>query len=419
MSSKKFDIVVFGATSFVGKIISGYLSEHLSGSEEISWAIAARSEQKLSSLQKQLSIKGRKIPIITADAMRYEDMRHLCQKAHLILSTVGPYAMYGEELVKTCAETGTDYCDITGETHWLKEMLVKYESLAQLTGARLVSCCAFDSIPSDLGVYFLQKESKNKYASLLPNVKMRVAAVRGGVSGGTVASILGFIDALRDNSVVRSESMDPYQLCRERPKRTMGKQRFPFPRYDSEFKSWTTPFIMEATNTRVVLRSNSISKNSHGDKPFAYSEAMLTGSGFRGLLSAVLIFIGLSLAAVLLFFRPPRLIITKLFLPAPGRGPTEESQLQGYFDIRFLGSNDKGQRLAVKVTGDRDPGYGSTAKMAAQSALCLAGTPREKTPGGFWTPSTSMGEALLSRLQSHAGVSFEVLDETPEKKPHN
>jgi short subunit dehydrogenase-like uncharacterized protein len=410
MPNIKYDLVIFGATSFVGKLIAVYLSEHLSGSNTISWAIAARSEQKLRALQRQLGEEGEKIPIIIANAMNYKDMLRLCQTTNLILSTVGPYAIYGEELVKTCAETGTDYCDITGETHWIKEMLLRYERVAQRTGARIVSFCAFDSIPSDLGVYFLQQESKSKFASFLPNVKMRVASIRGGVSGGTIASALGFIDALKDNPVVRKDSMDPYQLCFERPKRTMGKQRFPVPRYDSEFKSWTTPFIMEATNMRVVLRSNSLSKKSFDDKPFTYNEAMLTGPGFRGLLSAMLIFGGLALIAILLFFRPLRRIMTKLFLPAPGHGPSKETQLKGHFDIRLLGSNDHGERLAVKVTGDRDPGYGSTAKMAAQSALCLIETPKEETPGGFWTPSTSMGDALLSRLRANAGMSFEVID---------
>ena len=416
MPSAKFDFIVFGATSFVGQIISAYLSEHLSGCSEISWSIAARSETKLCSLQKQMSIKGDKIPIITANAMEYEDMLDLCQRTRLILSTVGPYAMFGEELVKACAETGTDYCDITGETHWIKEMLVKYERLAQRTGARLVSCCAFDSIPSDLGVYFLQKESNRKYAGCLPNVKMRVASIRGGVSGGTIASVIKFIDAFRENPVVRRESMDPYQLCNGRPKRPMDKQKFLLPGYDSEFESWTAPFVMEATNTRVVLRSNDISRNNYDDKPFNYGEAILTGPGVRGLLSAMLISLGLATTAILLYFRPLRLMMTKLFLPAPGHGPNEQSQLQGHFDIRILGSNDHEQRLTIKITGDRDPGYGSTAKMAAQAALCLLETPKEQTPGGFWTPSTSMGDALIHRLQAYAGVLFEVTEQIIVKK---
>jgi len=179
------------------------------------------------------------------------------------------------------------------------------------------------------------------------------------------------------------------------------------PAYDRDYESWVAPFVMEATNTRIVLRSESISDLNYG-KPFFYEEAILSGSGIRGLATAIAISAGLGVLGACLFFRPLRALTTKFFLPSPGEGPSEENQLRGHFDIRLLGQNDIGEKLSVKVTGDRDPGYGSTAKMAAQSALCLLETSKETTAGGFCTPASSMGDALIERLREHAGLTFEV-----------
>ena len=408
MSSKKYDLVLFGATSFVGKIISLHLFEHLSRRPDISWAIAGKSLEKVSALQKHISPSTGNIPVIIANALDLSEMRQLCSETRLVLSTVGPYALYGEQLVRACAETGTDYCDVTGETYWIKEMITKYQNVAENTGARLVNCCAFDSIPSDLGVYFLQQEAKKRFNTYFPRVSMRVASMRGGVSGGTIASIVQMIEAAKNDRSVRRGLQDPYQLCRDKPETPMTVISPRGPAYDHEYMSWVAPFVMEATNTRIVLRSASLGGLKY-QEPFSYGEAILSGSGIRGLATALAISALYGVLGVCLFFRPLRAFTTKFFLPSPGEGPSEEDQLRGHFDIRLLGQNDAGEKLCVKVTGDRDPGYGSTAKMAAQSALCLLETPKETTAGGFWTPASSMGEALIARLKAHAGLTFEIV----------
>ena len=410
MAVKKYDLVIYGATSFVGQILTEYLYEHIGLTRKVKWAIAGRSEVKLEALRDSLGEGASKLPILTADAGDQVALDAMCQKSRVMVSTVGPYMLYGELLVKACAENGNDYCDLTGEAYWIKLMIDKYAKVAKKSGARIVNCCGFDSIPSDLGVQFLQQAGKERYGSFFRQVKLRVKAMKGGASGGTIASMIEMIIAAKADPAVRSAMGNPYVLCPDKHTYSNRQISVKGPVYDKDFGSWSAPFIMEAINARVVLRSNSLLKMAYG-KDFSYGEAMLSGPGIKGRFTALGITLGLGAFAGGLILNPIRNLMQKYVLPKPGEGPSLQDQLNGYFDIRLHGQNKKGQQLMVKVTGDRDPGYGCTAKMLAQAGLCLAfDLPKEDKAGGVWTPATAMGEKLIPRLVGDAGMTFEVVE---------
>ena len=406
-TSPTFDMVVFGATSFVGQIITRYLVDQYGVGGAVKWAIAGRSEPKLSALRTTLGEPARPLPIIVADAQSAESLTQLCGQTRVVLSTVGPYALYGEPLVKACVETGTDYCDLTGEVHWVKRMIERYENLAQQTGARIVPCCGYDSIPSDLGVYFLQQQYSERFGQYCSTVTMRVKAAKGGVSGGTLASMLNVVKEVSADATLRKELANPYSLCppvdygrpRQQPIRSVA--------YDADAKAWMAPFVMATVNERVVQRSNAL---LHYHKNFTYNEAMLTGKGPLGFIgaTAVTAAIGSFVVATAI---PPTLGFINLFLPKPGEGPSPEAQRRGFFRHEVYGHTESGQSLKVRVSGDRDPGYGSTAKMVSQAGLCLAqDVLKTDKPGGFYTPAALFGERLIERLQRRAGLTFEVVD---------
>ena len=410
MATKKFDLVIFGATSFVGQILTEYLFDHIGLSRKVKWAIAGRSEAKLNNLRDSLGEKAAKLPIIVADSMDQPALEDMCKKSRVIVSTVGPYALYGETLVKVCAENGNDYCDLTGEAYWIKQMILKYEKTAKKSGARIVNCCGFDSIPSDLGNHFLQREGKKQFGKFFNQVKLRVKAMKGGASGGTIASMAEMIVAAKADAQVRRDMANPYILCPKKHSYSIKQTSVKGPAYDRDFGSWSAPFIMEAINARVVLRSNTLRRMAFG-KDFSYGEAMLTGAGNSGRLKAIALTAGLAAFAGSMVLDPVRNLMNKFVLPKPGEGPSLQDQLNGFFDIQLMGKNARGDKLTAKVTGDRDPGYGCTAKMLAQAGLCLAfDLAKEEKAGGFWTPSTAMGDLLIERLNNHAGMSFTLVD---------
>jgi short subunit dehydrogenase-like uncharacterized protein len=410
MATKKFDLVIFGATSFVGQILTEYLFDHIGLSRKVKWAIAGRSEAKLNNLRDSLGEKAAKLPIIVADSMDQPALEDMCKKSRVIVSTVGPYALYGETLVKVCAENGNDYCDLTGEAYWIKQMILKYEKTAKKSGARIVNCCGFDSIPSDLGNHFLQREGKKQFGKFFNQVKLRVKAMKGGASGGTIASMAEMIVAAKADAQVRRDMANPYILCPKKHSYSIKQTSVKGPAYDRDFGSWSAPFIMEAINVRVVLRSNTLRRMAFG-KDFSYGEAMLTGAGNSGRLKAIALTAGLAAFAGSMVLDPVRNLMNKFVLPKPGEGPSLQDQLNGFFDIELMGKNARGDKLTAKVTGDRDPGYGCTAKMLAQAGLCLAfDLAKEDKAGGFWTPSTAMGDLLIERLNNHAGMSFTLVD---------
>jgi short subunit dehydrogenase-like uncharacterized protein len=404
------DVVLFGATSFVGQILARHLAEAPGGHRGLKWAIAGRSKDKLEALRASLGPKSARLPLVVADASDAAALGRMCAETRVVVSTVGPYALYGEPLVQACAESGTDYCDLTGETQWIRRMIGAYEAAARKSGARIVHCCGFDSIPSDLGVHFLQREARLRFGQPCTEVRMRVKAARGGFSGGTVASLLNVVREVRANPALRRELANPWALCPEGYAPKVRQPEVRTPQYEADFGAWVAPFIMSAINTRIVQRSNALSKQAYG-ADFRYDEAMLTGPGLKGRLAATAVTAGIAGLLVGGALPPTRWALERFVLPAPGEGPSEEAQRNGFFDLRFLGRTADGDELRVKVTGDRDPGYGSTAKMLAQAASCLALDLADAPPrGGFWTPATLFGDRLVERLTAHAGLTFEVLE---------
>lgn len=414
MTTKPYDVVVFGATSFVGQILARYLFEEFGLDGKLRWAAAGRSLPKLEELRKSLGKGAGKLQLVQADAGDEPSLRQLCKGTRVIVSTVGPYALYGEPLVRVCAETGTDYCDLTGEVQWMRRMIHEYEKTAQASGARIVHNCGFDSIPSDLGVHYLQQKAQERFGQPCTTVKMRVHSMRGSFSGGTVASLLNVLKEVKANPALRKELADPYSICpRADGKGSVKRVRqanVGLAEYDPDFNAWVAPFVMSAINTRVVHRTNALLHDAYGPE-FRYDEAVLTGRGLRGRLAGTAMSAGLGAFMVAGSIGTVRSLLEKYVLPAPGEGPSPEAQLQGGFDLRFHGRTKQGDVLRTRVTGDRDPGYGSTAKMLGQAAACLASDiSKKQVAGGFWTPAAIFGDHLVERLQAHSGLTFEVID---------
>lgn len=418
MTTPSYDLVVFGATSFVGQILARYLAEHFStsqaeGKETLTWAIAGRSASKLDELKRSLGAAGQSLPVIVADAANEAQLKAMCAQTRVVVSTVGPYALYGEPLVKVCAESGTDYCDLTGETQWIKRMVDRYEAAARQSGARIVHCCGFDSVPSDMGVYFLQQQARKQWGQPATHVKMRVKTMKGGASGGTVASMINVVQEAMADPALRKELTNPYSLCppghgfKARQHYVKGAE------FDADFNAWAAPFVMAAINERVVHRSNALSGQAYGSQ-FTYDEGLLTGPGLKGRLTAMGIVAGLGAFMVGVAIKPTRGLLERHVLPKPGEGPSPEAQLAGRYDLRFFGRTDQGQTLRTKVTGDRDPGYGSTGKMLGQAAASLAldhvkDGVKVGRGGGFWTPATLFDDRFIERLVRHAGLRFELV----------
>lgn len=404
MADTRYDIVIFGATSFVGQLTCAYLARQYGN--QLNWAMAGRSRDKLEAVRDEINAPD--VPLIEADANDPASLDALCRQARVVVSTVGPYALYGEPMVAACVKAGIDYCDLTGETQWIRRMLKKYAESARETGARIVHCCGFDSLPSDLGVHYLQAEAQQRFGAPCERVRMRVRAMKGGFSGGTVASMVNFAKEVRSNPGLRRELADPYSTCPAGYKPDVRQPNVNNAAYDETADAWIAPFIMASANTRVVQRSNALSGQAYGAN-FRYDEAMLMGPGTKGRLAAYGLTAGLGGFLMGVALKPSRALLTRFVLPVAGNGPSPEAQQAGFYDIRFFGTSADGQTLKTQVTGDRDPGYGSTSKMLAETALCLLQLSGERE-GGFPTPATLMGDALIARLQEHAGLCFKTLD---------
>lgn len=414
MTQTNYDLVVFGATSFVGQILTRYLAEYFSTQQEqLSWAIAGRSQQKLQDLKSSLGTLGESLPILIADASNQAELNALCAQTRVVVSTVGPYALYGEPLIQACVTNGTDYCDLTGETQWIKKMIEKYESQAQQSGARIVHCCGFDSVPSDMGVYYLQQQAQKQFNAPATQVSMRVKTLKGGASGGTVASLINVIQEAAADPALRKDLVNPYVLCPPDHGNSQRQIYIKTAKFDSDFNAWIAPFVMAAVNERVVHRSNALSGNAYGSN-FSYNEAILTGEGLKGRFKALGVVSGLGVFMLAAVSKPVSQLMERYMLPKPGEGPTPEQQRTGRFDLRFVGKTEAGQTLKIKVTGDRDPGYGSTGKMLGQAALSLAidhvkEAKKTGRAGGFWTPASMFDDRFIQRLTKHAGIAFQQL----------
>lgn len=410
--NRPYAVVLYGATSFVGQITAHYLTEFLSNTKDkdgadVTWAIAGRDEAKLNELQSKL---GSTVDIILANSDDADSLDEMTKQTQVIISTVGPYLKYGEPLIKSCTTHGTDYVDLTGEAIFIKDMMDKYQDAAKQSGARIVNSCGFDSIPSDLGVYFTQTQAEKKFGRACDVIHMRVKAAKGGLSGGTIASMATIFEEVGKDKSRRKQVENPYLLNDDKDAPNVRQANVSKPEYDSEHKRWLAPFVMASINTRIVHRTNQLLNYEYG-RDFKYDEAMWMQDGVKGQLSSYAMSAGLFGFATAMMVKPSRELLAKHVLPKSGSGPSAEEQANGYFDIRLFGETANKDTINTKVTGDKDPGYGSTSRMLAQAALCLAqDISKEEIGGGFWTSASAMGNHLLARLEEHAGLSFEVVD---------
>ena len=408
---REYDLVIFGVTGFTGRLVAEYISHKYGSGNSLKWAIAGRNSEELSKICKDHSLKslGQAVSIITADSLDKVSLSRMVKKTKVICSTVGPYAKYGTKLVVSCIENKTDYCDISGEVQWIRKLIHSYNEKAINNKVRIVNSCGFDSIPSDFGVWYVQRNMMQRYGVSANYVRCRIKKLRGSASGGTIASMLNIIDDLKKDRKLLMEVADPYSLNPVGLAQGLDKWDQRGAIFDRDFECWTIPFIMAGINTRIVRRSNALLDFQYG-RDFRYDEAVMlskkissTSAKIRGSLMGLLqpmLSVGLVRALV------------KPFLPSPGEGPNSKERKNGFYDMRFLAQHpsDKEKNILAKVYGDMDPGYGSTSKMLAESALCLVNDKLEKG-GGIWTPSSLMGKQLFERLESNAGLSFSIVDQ--------
>ena len=407
MAEREFDLVVWGASGFTGHLVTEYLVRTYGTEGDLNWAIAGRNPEKLEQVRDECLPKNRRksLPVLIADSGDPASLARMTARTRVICSTVGPYAKYGTPLVAACTEEGVDYCDLTGEVQWMARVIPAYQGAAMGSGARIVHTCGYDSIPFDIGTWYLQQEMLERYGVPARQVKTRVGRTRGGASGGTIASMLNMLEEVKRDPSIRQVMDNPYALNpTEVPAGNDGPDQTDA-RFHPDFGQWTSPFIMAAVNTRVVRRSNALLGLPWG-KDFQYEEAVLNRS--RGQATAAAVGAGAGMLA--LGFGPARKLAQKL-LPSPGDGPSRRQRENGYWEVFFHGVHpkDRSLDLRLKVTGDMDPGYGSTAKMLGESAVCLA-LDEPLTGGGFWTPASAMGGQLQQRLASNAGLDFEFVE---------
>jgi short subunit dehydrogenase-like uncharacterized protein len=392
MASSKFDIIVYGATGFTGQLVAEYLAAHYKGDSSLRWAMAGRSKDKLASVRDAIGAAA-DTPLIVADASDPASLKAMVDQTKSIISTVGPYQLYGSGLVALCAASGTDYLDLCGEPVWMRQMIDAHEATAKSSGARIVFSCGFDSLPFELGVFFVQEAAKKTLGAPANRVKGRVRDMKGTFSGGTAASVKAtFAAAAKDLSLV-ALLQNPFVLTPgfEGPKQPRGNK----PLLDEDMGVWTAPFVMATINTRNVHRSNMLMDFPYG-QDFVYDEMVITGPGEQGEANAKKL-----VAAV----NAERMGAASG--PKPGEGPSKEEQENGLYDLLFVAIAPDGKQVRAAVRGDRDPGYGSTSKMISECAICLLRDTPE-VPAGIWTPGAAMGDKLLKRLVDHAGLTFEV-----------
>ncbi|QIZ76103.1 saccharopine dehydrogenase family protein [Ferrimonas lipolytica] len=383
---KQIDVVIYGATGFTGQLVAEYLQRAYHGSE-LRWAMAGRNLDKLTSVKRELAIDDA-VPLIVADSTDTDSLAAMVAQAKVVIAAAGPYQLYGEPLVAACVAAGTDYVDLCGEPSWMRQMIDTYRSHAQESGARIVHSCGFDSVPSDLGVFQLQQLAKNEFGKPFTRVKGRVEAMQGGPSGGTVASFMVSAGAAKKDPAIGALMVNPFALTPgfEGPKQPSGMK----PVFDEELNSWASSFVMAVINTKNVHRSNAMMGHPYGTD-FQYDEMIATGPGDKGEQVAIALSKGDGL-------------VGKGTPPAPGEGPSKQEQQDGFFTLAFHGNSDSGQ-ATVRVSGDKDPGYGCTSMMIAESALCLL-EQGGKLGGGFFTPASAMGAALLNRLSAKKVLTF-------------
>ena len=384
--SREFDILIYGATGFTGRLVAEYVSNTYGTS--IKWGMAGRSQAKLEEVRNEMGLPV-STPLVVCDSGDDGQVKAMAAQTKVLITTVGPYQLYGDKVIQACAEEGTDYVDLCGEPNWIATKVRELNDTAARSGSRLVFSCGFDSIPTDLGVFFLQQKAKERLGKSLSRVRGRVRDIRGSASGGTVASGAATTAAVQKDPSIFPLLISPFAHTPdfEGPEQPDGNQ----PYYDEEIKSWVGPFIMAMINTKAVHRSNYLLGHPWGQDLLYDEMVMLPGDPNQG-------------------EKGPDPFAMEEDLK-PGDGPSSEERKAGYYDIIYVGTNDNGERLQISVKGDMDPGYGSTSKMLAESAICLAhDISRERTAGGCWTTASAMGPELITRLENKAGLSFTVED---------
>ncbi len=402
---RPYDVVVFGASGFTGRLVAEYLLEAYGATGALSWAMAGRNLSKLEGVRRELGAGAAGIPLLVADSNDPESLEKLAADTRVVATTVGPYALYGSPLVAACVRTGTHYCDLTGEVHWIRRMIDAHHEDAKSSGARIVHTCGFDSLPSDLGVHWLQREMLAQQGVPCIEVKFRTESFKGAFSGGTVASMLNMLAEAEQDPSIHTILRDPYALNPVSAPRGLDGPEKTYPEYDPDFRGWVAPFVMAEINTKVVRRSNALLGMRYGTD-FRYSEGSLMPFGQMGFPLAV------SLAAGSASFQAAmrtgflRRALTEL-LPEPGEGPSRAEREGGHFQIQLLGRHPdrSSANLRLRIRAERDPGYGATARMLGEAAVCLA-LDGLSSPGGVLTPAVAMGDALIDRLDERAEVRF-------------
>jgi short subunit dehydrogenase-like uncharacterized protein len=385
---REFDIVVYGATGYTGRLVAEHFVREYGGKPDApKWAMAGRSKEKLAEVRDLIGAPA-DTPLVIADASDSGTLDAMCHRTRVVLTTVGPYQLYGDELVAACVRSGTDYADLCGEPVWMRQKIDEHEAAAKASGARICFSSGFDSIPFDLGVLMAQKEAKARFATPAPRVKGRVRGMAGGASGGTVASLTETMKAVAKNPKLIGVLRSSFGLTPgfEGPDQPSGM----IPHYEESLGKWAAPFVMAPINTKNVHRTNFLLGHPWGED-FRYDEMVLTSPGDAGKAAAN------ALASMMKnpFGAKP---------PKPGEGPTKEERENGFYDVLFVAEMPDGRALHYAVKGKYDPGYGSTSRMLAETGMALL---ESKASGGIGTPGSFLGEALVERLRAHAEITFE------------
>jgi short subunit dehydrogenase-like uncharacterized protein len=384
----KFDIVVYGATGFTGRLVAEYLAAHYKGDSGLKWAMAGRSKDKLAAVRDAIGAP-KDLPLIVADASDPASLKAMVEQTKSVITTVGPYMLYGNELLAASVAAGVDYFDLCGEPVWMRQKIEQHEAAAKKSGARIVFSCGYDSLPFELGVFCAQEEAKKAFGAPAARVKGRVREMKGTFSGGTAASMRAIFEAAAKDLSLVTLLRDPFVLTPgfDGPKQPLGNR----PVYDEDLKTWTAPFVMANINTRNVHRSNMLLGFPYG-KDFVYDEMVVTGPGEQG-------------EAIARKVMAANNKLSGTDVPKPGEGPSKEERENGMYDLLFVAIAPDGKQARAAVKGDRDPGYGSTSKMISECAMCLLrDTP--DVPAGIWTPGAAMDHKLIKRLETNAGITF-------------
>jgi short subunit dehydrogenase-like uncharacterized protein len=387
MSTREFDIIVFGATGYTGRLVAEYLSSHYGSREDgPKWAMAGRSLAKLEQVRDEIHAPAT-TPLVVANADDEADLEAMCLRTRVVITTVGPYQLYGDKLLAACVKTGTDYADLCGEPAWMAEKIAEHQAAAEASGAHICFSSGFDSIPFDLGVMMTQKACVERFGHPAPRIRARVRAMKGTFSGGTAASLGATMKAAAKNPRLINVLRDPFALTPgfEGPEQPSGM----IPAYEEDLGKWSAPFVMAPINTKNVHRTNFLLGHPYGTD-FRYDEMVLTSPGEAGKAAAQA---ALELIKNPFGAKPPK----------PGEGPSREERESGFYDIVFVAEMADGQRLQYGVKGRYDPGYGSTSRMIAETGIALLSCSK---PGGIGTPGSFLGEDLVKRLEEHAELTF-------------